>query len=245
MSESTTPPPLSTVKESWSQEEMAAREAMNDVPSYEGDGELPMPQTASRQSSRQHSRQQSRQQSRQPSPDKSPKKSPTKSISKSPTKSSTKSPVKPQVQAKPQPQEDDEDEEAPVTQTRVLVDRRQTRTPEPKQRRSQRVSVQPSPSTPGRIAPFDWDDFEARYQKALSEADEKEKAILEEFDQLVKYFNVWASASSSHDNERAVKRLQTRTRFVHLSEQKLNQKKEHLSEVVKAFQSALALLSAA
>lgn len=221
MSESTTPPPLSTVKESWSQEEMAAREAMNDVPSYEGDGELPMPQTASRQPSRQHSRQQSR----QPSPDKSPKKSPTKS----PPKSSTKSSVKSQVQTKPQQQEDDEEEEAPLTQTRVPVDRRQTRTPEPKQRRSQRVSVQPSPSTPGRIAPFDWDDFEARYQKALSEADEKEKAILEEFDQLVKvglssllaclsifwltripqYFNVWASASSSHDNERAVKRSVT------------------------------------
>ncbi|KAK8064877.1 hypothetical protein PG994_007515 [Apiospora phragmitis] len=201
MSESTTPPPLSTVKESWSQEEMAAREAMNDVPSYEADGELPMPQSISRQPSRQPSRQQSR----QTSPDKSPKKSPTKS----------------QLQVKPQKQEDDT-EDAPLTQTRISVDR-----------------------TPGRIAPFDWDDFEARYQKALSEADEKEKAILEEFDQLVKYFNVWASASSSHDNERAVKRLQTRTRFVHLSEQKLNQKKEHLSEVVKAFQSALALLSAA
>ncbi|KAK7984986.1 hypothetical protein PG988_002608 [Apiospora saccharicola] len=204
MSESTTPPPLSTVKESWSQEEMAAREAMNDVPSYEGDGELPMPQTASRQPSRQHSRQQSR----QPSPDKSPKKSPTKS----PTKSSVKS----QVLAKPQQQEDDL-ENAPLKQTRHAWAH----------------------------CPFDWDDFEVRYQKALSEADEKEKAILEEFDQLVKYFNVWASASSSHDNERAVKRLQTRTRFVHLSEQKLNQKKEHLSEVVKAFQSALALLSAA
>ncbi|KAK8016373.1 hypothetical protein PG993_014562 [Apiospora rasikravindrae] len=236
MSESTTPPPLSTVKESWSQEEMAAREAMNEVPSYEGDGELPMRKSISRQSSRQHSRQQSR----QPSPD--------KSLKKSPTKSPTKSPIKSQVQVKPQQQEEEEEEEeedAPVTQTRISVDRRQTRTPEPTQRRSQRVSVQPSPSTPGRIAPFDWDDFEARYQKALSEADEKEKAILEEFDQLVKYFNVWASASSSHDNERAVKRLQTRTRFVHLSEQKLNQKKEHLSEVVKAFQSALALLSAA
>lgn len=186
MSESTTPPPLSTVKESWSQEEMAAREAMNDMPSYEGDGELPMPRTMSRQSSRQHLRQQSRQQSRQPSPDKSPKKSPTKSSAKSPTKSSTTSPVKSQAQAKPQPKEDEVDEEAPLTQTRMPLDRRQTRTPEPKQRRSQRISVQPSPSTPGRIAPFDWDDFEVRYQKALNDADEKEKAILEEFDQLVK-----------------------------------------------------------
>ena len=196
MSGSTTPPPLSTVKESWSQEEMAAREAMNDVPAFEGDGELPMPQTVSRQSSHQSSRQSShqssRQHSRQPSPDKSPVKSTTKSSTKSPTKfssrASTKSPTKSQLQAKKPQQQEEEDAEddPPLTQTRLSVDRRQTRTPELQQRRSQRVSVQPSPSTPGRIAPFDWDDFEARYQKALAEADEKEKAILEEFDQLVK-----------------------------------------------------------
>lgn len=167
---------------------MAAREAMNDVPAYEGNGELPMPQTVSRQSSRQSSRQQSR----QPSPDKSPTKSsarsPTKSVTKAPVRSSTKSPTKSQPQAKKPQQQEEEDAEddAPLTQTRMSVDRRQTRTPELQQRRSQRVLVQPSPSTPGRIAPFDWDDFEARYQKALAEADEKEKAILEEFDQLVK-----------------------------------------------------------
>ncbi|KAI0126488.1 hypothetical protein BJ170DRAFT_407539 [Xylariales sp. AK1849] len=126
------------------------------------------------------------------------------------------------------------------------VRRYQTRTPEPKERQSRRLQVQPSPSTPGsKLVPFDWEDFEARYQKALADADHQESQLLEEFEQVVKYFNVWASASSSHDNERAVKRLQTRTRYVHLSEEKLKQKKQHLTEVVKAFQSALALLSAA
>lgn len=209
MSESTTPPPLSTVKESWSQEEMAAREAMNDVPSYEGNGELPMPQTVSRQSSLRSSRQSSRQHSRQPSPDKSPTKSTAKSSTKSPIKSSstrasTKSPTKSQVQAKkPQQQQDESaEDDAPLTQTRLSVDRRQTRTPEPQQRRSQRVSVQPSPSTPGRIAPFDWDDFEARYQKALAEADEKDKAILEEFDQLVKVCRNCACSSKFSGTDR-------------------------------------------
>jgi hypothetical protein len=64
--------------------------------------------------------------------------------------------------------------------------RQQTRTPEPKKRQSQRVSVQPSPSTPGRLAPFDWDDFEARYQRALTDADQQETELLEEFEQLVK-----------------------------------------------------------
>lgn len=64
--------------------------------------------------------------------------------------------------------------------------RQQTRTPEPKQRRSQRVEVQPSPSTPGRLAPFDWEDFENRYHKALADADQQESELLEDFDQLVK-----------------------------------------------------------
>lgn len=122
---------------------------------------------------------------------------------------------------------------------------RRTRTPEPKQRRIQRAEAQRSPSTPGHLPDFDWEDFESRYMKAIAEADDKEKEILAEFERLVKYFNVWASAASSHDDERAVKRLQTRTRYVHLSEEKLNQKKQHLDQVVRAFQSALALLSAA
>lgn len=118
---------------------------------------------------------------------------------------------------------------------------RQTRTPEPQNRRSNRSEMQ----SPGHIAPFDWEDFESRYAKALEEADEQEKILLEEFDNLIKYFNVWAQASSAHDNERAIKRLQTRERHVRLSEQTLSQKKKHLSEVVRAFQSALALLSTA
>ncbi|KAF2967489.1 hypothetical protein GQX73_g6112 [Xylaria multiplex] len=117
---------------------------------------------------------------------------------------------------------------------------RRAQTPETQKRRSDRSEM----TSPGHLAPFDWEDFKDRYEKALQEADEKEKQMLEEFAQLVKYFNVWASASSTHDNERAMKRLQTRERYVSLSEQSLSQKKQHLAEVVKAFQSALALLSA-
>lgn len=64
--------------------------------------------------------------------------------------------------------------------------RQQNRTPEPIKGRSQRASVQPSPSTPGRLEPFDWDEFESRYQRALAEADQKESELLEEFEHLVK-----------------------------------------------------------
>ncbi|OAA68180.1 hypothetical protein SPI_00375 [Niveomyces insectorum RCEF 264] len=65
---------------------------------------------------------------------------------------------------------------------------------------------EPSPETPGHIPSFDWDEFEARYEQALNEMNGQEKELLEEFDRLVQYFNVWASAAAAHDDERAVKR---------------------------------------
>ncbi|KAK3330169.1 hypothetical protein B0H66DRAFT_527537 [Apodospora peruviana] len=125
--------------------------------------------------------------------------------------------------------------------------RTQVRTPEPRNSKERinghKELAERSPSTPGHLAPFDWDDFEARYEEALSNADRDEQELLQEFDQLVKYFHVWASAASVHDTDRAVKRLQTRERYVKIAEQNLSQKKKHLTEVVRAFQSALALLS--
>ncbi|OAA81112.1 hypothetical protein LEL_00657 [Akanthomyces lecanii RCEF 1005] len=97
----------------------------------------------------------------------------------------------------------------------------------------------PSPEALEELQAFDWEDFEARYEAALLRASEEEKAILKEAESLSK---AWAAAASSHDDARAVKRLQTRQRFVNLSEEKLSQKQQHYVEVVRAFESALALL---
>lgn len=59
---------------------------------------------------------------------------------------------------------------------------RRAQTPETQKRRSDRSEM----TSPGHLAPFDWEDFEDRYEKALQEADEREKQMLEEFAQLVK-----------------------------------------------------------
>jgi hypothetical protein len=59
-----------------------------------------------------------------------------------------------------------------------------TKTPEP--RPDQQAAVANTPSTPGTLAPFDWSDFEARYERALQEADEQEKSILREAEGLAK-----------------------------------------------------------
>nr|WOD46670.1 hypothetical protein [Trichoderma atroviride] len=94
-----------------------------------------------------------------------------------------------------------------------------------------------TPNPPAVLGPFDWDDFEARYEKALMDADEQEREILKEAESLAKYFQVWSSAASAHDDERAVKRLQTRQRFVNISEEKMAQKQQHYEEVVRAFET--------
>ncbi|KAL7919652.1 hypothetical protein ACQKWADRAFT_315484 [Trichoderma austrokoningii] len=90
-----------------------------------------------------------------------------------------------------------------------------------------------TPNPPAVLGPFDWDDFEARYEKALVDADDQEQEILKEAESLAKYFQVWSSAASAHDDERAVKRLQTRQRYVNISEEKLAQKQQHYDEVVR------------
>ncbi|KAM0192607.1 hypothetical protein ACHAPI_008191 [Fusarium lateritium] len=115
-----------------------------------------------------------------------------------------------------------------------------SRTPEPQVDRQ--ASNSDIPDTPGVLEPFDWDEYEARYEAALRDADEQEREILKEADALSKYFKVWAAAASAHDDERAAKRLQTRRRFVNLSEERMERKQEHYDQVVKAFENALALL---
>ena len=104
----------------------------------------------------------------------------------------------------------------------------------------------PSPDALEELEAFDWQDFEARYEAALAKASEEEKAVLREAESLSKvfilystndcrritypflqYFQTWAAAASSHDNDRAVKRLQTRQRFINMSEEKLAQKQQH------------------
>ncbi|KAF9774393.1 hypothetical protein IL306_007611 [Fusarium sp. DS 682] len=59
-----------------------------------------------------------------------------------------------------------------------------SRTPEPQVDRQ--ASNSDSPDTPGILEPFDWDEFEARYEAALHEEDEKEREILKEADALSK-----------------------------------------------------------
>ena len=85
---------------------------------------------------------------------------------------------------------DDSMADDPLLQQQQPGRRAQVTTPEPKTSNDRinghKDTASTSPSTPGHLAPFDWDEFEARYEQALSEANNQEKELLEEFDRLVK-----------------------------------------------------------
>ncbi|PSR79782.1 hypothetical protein BD289DRAFT_441892 [Coniella lustricola] len=99
--------------------------------------------------------------------------------------------------------------------------------------------------TPSSLPPFDWSDLESTFEKSLEDANAREKELMAEFGALVKYFNIWGSAASAHDNERATKRLQTRSHFVKLRENELESRRRNYEQVVQAFESAMLLLKQA
>lgn len=45
-------------------------------------------------------------------------------------------------------------------------------------------AAQATPSTPGVLPSFDWEDFQSRYEKALADADEEELTVLKDFEKL-------------------------------------------------------------
>lgn len=61
-----------------------------------------------------------------------------------------------------------------------------TKTPEPRPDQQSTSNQAQTPSTPGIYMAMDWVDFEARYEKALLDADNDERELLNEFDQMVR-----------------------------------------------------------
>ena len=72
--------------------------------------------------------------------------------------------------------------------------RLQVKTPEPRNSKERinglKEAAERSPSTPGHLAPFDWDEFEAHYEEAFAAADREEQELLKEFEDLVKVSQV-------------------------------------------------------
>lgn len=93
------------------------------------------------------------------------------------------------------------------------------------------------------IEHFDWAKLEERYHRAIGERNKEEQEILQEWENLMNFFTIWAQTSQTHEVERSFKRLRTRIAHVRNSENNLEATRAHYTKVVSAFESALALLN--
>ncbi|KAL1960782.1 hypothetical protein VTO42DRAFT_6612 [Malbranchea cinnamomea] len=87
-----------------------------------------------------------------------------------------------------------------------------------------------------------WDELQIRFADAMHERSEFESALQKETAELLEVFIVWSQTTGFHDEDRAYKRFKTRMDYVQNCEANLEEKKRHYANVVKAFESALALL---
>ncbi|OJD16142.1 hypothetical protein AJ78_03670 [Emergomyces pasteurianus Ep9510] len=88
----------------------------------------------------------------------------------------------------------------------------------------------------------DWEQLQKKFTDAMDERSHAEMALQKETGELLEMFMAWSQTTAYRDEDRAYKRLKTRMGFAQNSEAKLEEKKKHYANVVKAFENALALL---
>ncbi|KAF2270582.1 hypothetical protein CC78DRAFT_563934 [Lojkania enalia] len=95
-----------------------------------------------------------------------------------------------------------------------------------------------------KITDFDWHDLEWRYHNAMRNCQQNEQQLLEEWRDLMSFFDVWASSGHEHETGRTYKRLKTRMAHVQHSEEELERTRNHYINVVTAFQSVFKIMNA-
>ncbi|KZZ93157.1 hypothetical protein AAP_02623 [Ascosphaera apis ARSEF 7405] len=89
---------------------------------------------------------------------------------------------------------------------------------------------------------YDWETLQNKFAEAMEERTQAEMALQRETADLLEMFISWSQTTGLRDEDRAYKRFKTRMGFVQHSEMSLEDKKQHYTNVIKAFESALALL---
>ncbi|CAI7651218.1 unnamed protein product [Penicillium pancosmium] len=93
------------------------------------------------------------------------------------------------------------------------------------------------------LAECDWDQLQEKYTDAMDEHSRVEEELRVETARLLEVFTAWSQTTVLQDERRALKRFKTQMQHVQNSEVSVENKKKHYNDVVKAFQSALALLN--
>ncbi|KAL4888122.1 hypothetical protein BDV59DRAFT_189317 [Aspergillus ambiguus] len=93
------------------------------------------------------------------------------------------------------------------------------------------------------IQGLDWEQLQEAYVNAMQEHGKAEEEVNDQTADLLKIFMAWSQTTLVRDETRALKRFKTQMQHVKNSEEILENKKRHYTNVVQAFQSALALLN--
>ncbi|KAL4802868.1 hypothetical protein BDV18DRAFT_163392 [Aspergillus unguis] len=125
-----------------------------------------------------------------------------------------------------------------------------SRIPGPKpgvnQRRSvveQSVDLDKEPQLKESIKDHDWFQLESNYIQMIEQHERSEEDLRDHITKLLQLFTAWSETTVQHDETRALKRFKTQMHHVQNSEESLEKKRMHYMDVVKAFESALALLN--
>ncbi|KAL4969216.1 uncharacterized protein BDV14DRAFT_100950 [Aspergillus stella-maris] len=89
----------------------------------------------------------------------------------------------------------------------------------------------------------DWSQLESNYIRMMDQHQKSEEELRNHITGLLGVFTRWSQTSVQHDETRALKRFKTQMHHVQNSEESLEKKRKHYMDVVKAFESALALLN--
>ncbi|KAJ0421004.1 hypothetical protein BJY00DRAFT_113286 [Aspergillus carlsbadensis] len=94
-----------------------------------------------------------------------------------------------------------------------------------------------------RMEDCDWSELESSYMQMMEEYEDAEGELRDQITKLLQIFTSWSQTTVAHDETRALKRFRTQMNHVQNSEESLEKKRNHYMDVVKAFESALALLN--
>ncbi|KAI9367818.1 hypothetical protein BJX61DRAFT_526730 [Aspergillus egyptiacus] len=94
-----------------------------------------------------------------------------------------------------------------------------------------------------KVKDYDWSELESNYIRLMEEHEKSEEELRGHITKLLQVFTVWSQTTVTHDETRALKRFRTQMQHVQNSEESLEKKRSHYIDVVKAFESALALLN--
>ncbi|KAH1487693.1 hypothetical protein KXV92_003416 [Aspergillus fumigatus] len=88
-----------------------------------------------------------------------------------------------------------------------------------------------------------WTKLQQLYSDIMKQHGNAEEELRARSLRLIEIFTAWSQSAVLRDESRALKRFKTQSQHVQTSEEDLESRRKHYADVVKAFESALALLN--